>query len=146
MEQRLSIITLGVDNLEAMKSFYTEKFGWSIEAQAKNIAFFKLNGLLLGLYGRKDLAAFTGQWTEGSGFRPFILSYMVASKEKVLQLYEQFLQRGIRVIKEPEQPPFGGYYFLASDIEGNVWEIALNPFMDFDDLGNVLSHQNIDNL
>jgi predicted enzyme related to lactoylglutathione lyase len=127
MEQRLSIITLGVDNLEAMKKFYTEKFGWVIEAQAKDIAFFKLNGLLFGLYGRKDLAAFN-------------------SKEEVQGIYKDFLKRGIKIIKAPQEPPFGGYYFLATDPEENVWEVSLNPFMQLDEKGNVLSHQNIDNL
>jgi uncharacterized protein len=146
MEQRLSIITLGVDNLEAMKKFYTEKFGWTIEAQAKDIAFFKLNGLLFGLYGRKDLASFQGQSPEDSGFKPYTLSYMVSSKEEVQRIYKDFLQRGIKIIKEPEEPSFGGYYFLAADPENNVWEVALNPFMQLDEKGNVLSHQNIDNL
>lgn len=146
MDQRISIITLGADNLEAMKKFYIEKFGWKIEAQAKDIAFFKLNGLLLGLYGRKDLAAFSGKSPEGSGYRPLVIAYMVNSKAEVEDLYNQFKSRGIEIIKEPSTPPIGGYYFLLSDIEGNVWEVAWNPFMVLDETGNVVSHKNIDHL
>jgi hypothetical protein len=52
MEQRLSIITIGCDNLQSMKKFYEEKFGWHPVAENKDILFFKLNGFLFGLYGR----------------------------------------------------------------------------------------------
>src|ERR1700682_6767142 len=77
MEQRLSIITIGADNLQAMKAFYVEKFGWQPVAENKDILFFKLNGLLFGLFGRKDMAKFNGASSEGSGFRPYNLAYMV---------------------------------------------------------------------
>ena len=146
MDQRISIITIGADNLAAMKQFYTEKFGWKIEAQAKDIVFFKLNGLLLGLYGRTDLAIFAGKSPEGNGFRPYTLAYMVNSKDEVENLYNQFTRQEIEIIKKPQTPSFGGYYFLACDIEGNVWEIAWNPFITLDEKGNVHSHKNIDNL
>jgi len=146
MEQRLSIITIGADDLIAMKQFYIEKFGWTIEAQAKDIVFFKLNGFLLGIYGRKDLAAFVGTSAEGSGFRPYTLAYMLNSRSEVESMFQQFKSNGVKIIKAPEEPPFGGYYFLLADIEGNIWEIAHNTFLTFDDKGNVTSHKNIDNL
>ena len=146
MERRLSIVTIGVNSLPAMKEFYTKKFGWEIEARAKDIIFFKLNGLLLGLYGRKDLANFTGRSPEESGFGPYTMAYMVNSKDEVENLYRQFMSGGIEIIKEPQAPSFGGYYFLATDIEGNIWEIAWNPFITLDENGNVTSHKNIDNL
>jgi predicted enzyme related to lactoylglutathione lyase len=146
MDQRISIVTIGADNLTAMKQFYTDKFSWTIEAQAKDIVFFKLNGLLLGLYGRNDLATFTGQSPDGNGFRPFTMAHMVNTKSEVETIYQQFISRGVRIIKAPSAPPFGGYYFLAADIEGNVWEVAWNPLMTLDKTGNVVAHQNIDNL
>jgi catechol 2,3-dioxygenase-like lactoylglutathione lyase family enzyme len=147
MEQRMSIITLGADNLQELKKFYVEKFQWKIEAEAKDIVFFKLNGLLLGLYGKKDLAAFVGSTTEkGSGFRAFTLAYMVQSKAEVEKLYNELKFRGVRIVKEPEVPPIGGYYFLLADSEGNIWEIAYNTFMILDEKGNVIAHKNIDTL
>ena len=146
MDQRISIITIGANDLAAKKKFYSEKFGWKIEAQAKDIVFFKLNGLLLGIYGREDLAKFQGKSPQPEGFRPYSLSYMVNSEQEVNTLYQEFLSKDIKIISTPWSPSFGGYYFFAEDIEGNVWEVALNPFMKLDMHGNVLSHQNIDNL
>lgn len=146
MDQRLSIITLGADNLAVMKQFYVEKFGWKLEAAAKDIAFFRLNGLLLGIYGRKDMAAWIGTSPEGNGFRPYAFAYMVGSKTEVEDIYKEFISKDIKITKEPSEPPFGGYYFLISDIEGNVWEIGYNPLMTLDKKGNVTSHKNIDNL
>ena len=146
MEQRLSIITIGADNLQAMRAFYVEKFGWKPVAENKDILFFKLNGFLFGLYGRKDMAKFNGASPEGSGFRPYNLAYMVDSKQKVVELYELLKSRGVKIIKEPEVPPIGGYYFLIADIEGNIWEIAYNLFMPLDENGNVITHKPIDHL
>jgi uncharacterized protein len=147
MEQRMSIITLGADNLQELKKFYVEKFQWKIEAEATDIVFFKLNGLLLGLYGKKDLATFVGSTTEkGNGFRALTLAYMVQSKAEVEKLYNELKFRGVRIVKEPEVPPIGGYYFLLADSEGNIWEIAYNTFMALDEKGNVIAHKNIDNL
>ncbi|MBW8523856.1 VOC family protein [Chryseobacterium chendengshani] len=146
MKQRASIIMIGVDNLEAMKQFYIEKFEWQIEAQASDIIFFKLNGFLFGLYGRKNLANFVGTTGERSGFKPYLLAYMVSSKLIVKQLYKQLKTRGVQIIGEPEESSFGGYYFLIADVEENVWEIAYNPFIKLDKKGNVVAHQNIDKL
>lgn len=146
MDQRISIITLGVEDLGAMKKFYTEKFGWTIEAQAKDIVFFKLNGLLLGLYGRENMAAAQGKSPKGEGFRPLVIAYMVNDEQTVNEMYKDFKAKGIATLTKPEAPFFGGLFFLAEDIEGNVWEIASNPLMTLDKNGNVTSHKNIDNL
>jgi len=71
---------------------------------------------------------------------------MVNSKSEVENLYEEFKVKGVKIVKGPEAPPFGGYYFLIADSEGNTWEIAYNTLMIFDENGNVTAHQNIDNL
>lgn len=145
MEQRLSIITLGADDLRAMRNFYVDKFGWTPVAENPDIVFFKLNGLLLGLYGRKELAEFGGTTPEGSGFRSFVLAYMVDSKQKVEALYQQLKSKGVKIVKEPSEPPIGGYCFLLQDIEGNIWEVAYNLFISLDKEGNVITHTSIDN-
>ena len=146
MDQRLSIITIGADSLPAMRAFYIEKFGWEPVAENKDILFFKLNGFLFGLYGRKDMAKFVGASPEGSGFRPYNLAYMVDSKQKEVELYQLLKSRGVKIIKEPEVPAIGGYYFLIADIEGNIWEIAYNLFIPLDEKGNVITHNPIDHL
>ena len=146
MEQRLSIITLGAVDLQAMKNFYIDKFGWTPVAENTDIVFFKLNGLLFGLYGRKELAEFSGTTPEGTGFRCFTLAYMVDSKQKVETLYQQLKDKGVKIVKEPTVPPIGGCYFMFQDIEGNIWEIAYNLFIPLDEKGNVITHTSIDNL
>src|SRR5579863_8537796 len=120
MRQRLSIITIGVDSLQAMRNFYVEKFGWKPVAENHEIVFFKLNGFLFGLYPAKKLADFANTSPEKTGFRPFTLAYMVDSKQKVIDLYNIMKGRGVKIIKEPQVPPIGGYYFLMADMEGNV--------------------------
>ncbi len=143
MDQRLSIITIGVDSLQAMRNFYIEKFGWKPVAENEDIVFFKLNGFLFGLYPAKKLADFAATSPEKTGFRPFTLAYMVDSEQKVIDLYNLMKGRGVKIMKEPQVPPIGGYYFLMADIEGNIWEVAYNLFMPLDEKGNVITHKHI---
>lgn len=147
MEQRLSIITIGAENLQAMRNFYVEKFGWKTVAENKDIVFFKLNGFLFGLYGRKEMAAFNNTSPEGSGFRPYNLAYMVKSRKEVEDIYAAVKSKGIRIVQEPKVPPvIGGYYFLMADVEGNIWEVAYNELIPLDENGNVITHKPIDHL
>lgn len=146
MQQRLSVITLGVEDLQAMRNFYTEKFGWETVAENKDIVFFKLNGFLFGLYGRKEMAEAAGASPEGTGFRPLTLAYMVESKKEVEDLYTSLKSKGVKIVREPEVPPIGGYYFLMADPEGNIWDIAHNLFIPLDENGNVITHKSIDHL
>ncbi len=73
MEQRLSVITIGADDLSAMNAFYTNVLGWKPEAENKEIVFFKMNGFMFSLFGRKQLAKNLGISYEASGFHSFIL-------------------------------------------------------------------------
>jgi uncharacterized protein len=146
MDQRLSVITLGAQNLPAMRRFYVEKFGWEPIAENKDIIFFKLNGFLFSLYGRKELGEFANAPAEGSGFRGFVLAYMVDSKQKVEELYTLFKSKGVKILKEPMAPSFGGYCFLMADLEDNIWEVSWNIFIPLDERGNVITHKPIDHL
>jgi catechol 2,3-dioxygenase-like lactoylglutathione lyase family enzyme len=147
MNQRMSIITIGTDNLQAMRQFYVEKFGWQPVAENKDIIFFKLNGFLLGLFGRKEMATFNNTSPEGSGFRPYNLAYMVNTKEEVEQIYADLKAKGVTIVQEPKVPPvLGGYYFLFKDVEGNIWEVAYNPYIPIGEDGNVITHKSIDHL
>jgi uncharacterized protein len=146
MDQRLSVLTIGADNLAAMRAFYVEKFGWTPVAENKDIIFFKLNGFLFSLYGSKDLFAHAGKPVKDKAGGSFTMAYMVNSQEEVSQLYAVLKEKGVKIIKEPVSPPFGGYFFLLEDIEGNVWEVAYNPFIPIDKDGQVITHKNIDHL
>ncbi len=148
MEQRLSVVTLGVEDLPAMRQFYTDKLGWQPAAAGGDIVFFKLNGLLLSLYDRKQLAAFMNLPLPGSpiGFRGFTLAYNVNTAAEVLDLYQSLHTKGVKILKEPFKPPFGGTIFCFADIEENSWEVAYNPFVPLDGQGNVITHYPIDHL
>ena len=69
MQQRLSFLTIGVNDLEQMKNFYIEKFGWQPMKDNDGIVFFKLNGFILGLFPANELAEDIGISQDGSGFK-----------------------------------------------------------------------------
>src|SRR5690606_23190863 len=145
MEQRISVLTIGADDLNAMKNFYGQVLGCATVAENKDIAFYKLNGFLLSICDRKMLADFIGVDHMGQGFRSVTIGYNVDSKAEVFELYEH-LKGKVKILKEPTEPPFGGLFFYFSDIEGNVIEIAQNAFITLDIDHNVIDHKPIDHL
>lgn len=139
MEQRVSIIGLGVDDFQKSNQFYEEVFGWEkLPSSNENISFFQLNGLLLSLYPREKLAEDAQVSAEGSGFKSFSLAYNAKSEEEVNQLFETLSAKGAKIVKQPEKVFWGGYSGYIADPDDNLWEIAFNPFMQFDENGNVL--------
>ena len=148
MQQRLSILTLKVHDLPAMQRFYTQLFGWKPAAANRDIAFFQLNGFLLSLYGDPELAAYPNLPLTGgrAGSRGFTMAYNVSSVQGVQELYEHFLRKGVRILKEPFAPPYGGRMFSFADPEENEWEVAYNPYIPLDEQGNAVTHLPIDHL
>ena len=146
MEQRLSVITIGVDDLALQRAFYTERLEWKPVAENKDIVFFRLNGLLFSLFHRKALAQGSGINDTGSGFRSLTLSQNVPHKSQVDELYETLKGRGVKILTPPSPTPFGGYYFTFADAESNVLEVAYNPYTPLDEAGNVRTHLSIDDL
>ncbi|TGN13199.1 VOC family protein [Leptospira ilyithenensis] len=143
LKERISIITIGVKNLQNIRNFYEEKFGWIPVAANKDIIFFRLNGLLLSFYPSKDLASGAGKENNSSDFKHFTLAYNVDSKEEVDVLYNHLKKAEVSITKSPEETFFGAYIFYFEDIESNLWEIAYNPMIELDPSGNVVSHQDI---
>ncbi|GAB3702108.1 VOC family protein [Spirosoma flavus] len=146
MDQRLSVITLGTDDLAAMKNFYSETLGWQTEAENKDIVFYKMNGFLFSLFDRKSLAQGAGVSATGNGFRALTVSYNVNSKEEVDVLFDELHAKRVKILAEPQDTPFGGYFFCFADVEDNVLEVAYNPYIPLDENGNVITHKNIDDL
>jgi len=146
MNQRLSVITLGTHNLSAMKSFYSDKLGWKTVAENKDIVFYKMNGFLFSLFSRNSLATGAGVSAKGDGFRSFVLAYNVNSKQEVDGLFDELKAKDIKILKEPQDTSFGGYFFYFVDIEDNVLEVAYNPYVLLDDAGNIVTHKSIDHL
>jgi uncharacterized protein len=145
MEQRISVLTIGANDLNAMKKFYGQTLGWTVVAENKDIIFYKLNGFLLSICDRKMLADFIGVDPNGQGFRSVTIGHNVNSKEEVLELYDQ-LKGKVKILKEPTVPPFGGLFFYFTDIEGNILEIAQNSFITLDKDRNAVDHKPIDHL
>ncbi len=145
MEQRISVLTIGANDLSAMKIFYGQILGWKTVAENKDIVFYQLNGLLLSICDRKILADFIGVDPKGQGFRSITIGHNVDTKEEVLKLYDR-LKDKVKILKEPTEPPFGGLFFYFTDIEGNIIEIAQNPFITLDNNKNAIGHRPIDSL
>lgn len=139
MEQRLTLITLGVKDLEKMRLFYQHTFGWKpLENSNENVVFFQLNGIQLGLFGWKDLADDANVNSTGNGFKGFSLAQNLSSKKEVDQLFKNLRSRGATITKNPSETFWGGYSGYIADPEHNLWEIAYNPFMEYDESGNVI--------
>ncbi len=139
MEQRVTIIGLGVSDLEVSNKFYKEKFGWKLMASSnESISFFQLNGILLSLYPRAKLAEDAQVSPEGSGFRGVTLAYNTSSKKEVDSLFEDFESKDVQIIKQPEEVFWGGYSGYIADPDDHLWEIAFNPFLALDGQGNTI--------
>tara|TARA_R110002049_G_scaffold102775_8_gene248742 strand:- start:268 stop:693 length:426 start_codon:yes stop_codon:yes gene_type:complete len=139
MEQRLTIITLGVKDLKVASAFYEEKFGWKkMKSSNEFINFFQLNGILLSLYPKKKLAEDATVSFNENGFKGFTLAYNARSKEEVDKLVEILENRGVKIIKKPKDAFWGGYSSYVCDPDENLWEIAFNPFLPLDEKGNVI--------
>lgn len=143
MEQRISVLTIGAENLKAMRNFYANVLGWVSVAENKDIVFYRLNGFLLSICKRKMLADFIGVEANGHGFRSLTVGYNVQRKAEVLKFYNQ-LKDKVTILKEPTEPPFGGLFFYFADPEGNIIEIAQNPYITLDEVKNAIDHKPID--
>ncbi len=136
MEQRISLITLGVSDLATARAFY-EALGWRGQ-QAQDTVFFQAGGSALVLWGRVDLAADSGVEDGGSdGFGGVALAHNVRSRDEVDQIVEAARSAGAAVTREPAETFYGGYAACFSDLDGHVWEIAHNPGFPLDEDGNL---------
>ncbi len=139
MEQRLTIVGLGVNSLELSSRFYEEKFGWKkMKSSNDGISFFQLNGILLSLYPREKLAEDATVSAEGNGFKGFTLAFNTRTKEEVDTLIETLETKGVKIVKRPEAVFWGGYSSYIADPDDNLWEIAFNPFLPLDEHGNTI--------
>ena len=130
MEQRITFITLGVNNLQTSIDFYENKFGWKRSTMSTgDIVFFELNGFSLSLYPREELAKDATVDSSGNGFKGFTLAHNVGSEKEVDELIDDLRKKGVKIVKEPQKVFWGGYSSYVADPDGNLWEIAFNPFL-----------------
>ena len=138
VDQRLSIVTLGVDNLPRARAFY-EALGWRVasEENADSIVCFTLNGIGFALYPRtmliKDIGTESGG---GSATGAVTLAYNVRTREDVAAALDEAERAGGTIVKQAQDVFWGGYSGYFKDPDGHLWEVAWNPFSPLDDDGN----------
>lgn len=127
MEQRLSLITLGVADIERSREFY-ERLGWRRSmVAAEGVVFFQAGGMGLALYPRDELAKDATVSPEGHGFSGISLAYNARSREEVDAVLAQAQGAGAKILKPAEEAFWGGYSGYFSDPDGFLWEVAWNP-------------------
>lgn len=141
MEQRLSVITLGVGDLERARAFYEGTLGWTPTGEAESLAFYNVGGFILALYPHEELASDMGPRgpAPAGPYRGFTLALNLGSRAEVDLLFAELKARGVQVIKPPEDAFWGGYSGYFTDVEGNAWEVAHNPFWTLDQRGRPIA-------
>jgi catechol 2,3-dioxygenase-like lactoylglutathione lyase family enzyme len=127
MEPRISIITLGVEDLEVAIRFYRDGLGLPLRDGPAGIAFFETSGTWLGLFPREALAKDAETNAQGSGFRGFSLAHNVRTREEVDQLLAQAAAAGGTIAKPAHEASWGGYSGYFRDPDDFLWEVAWNP-------------------
>lgn len=127
MNPRISMITLGVRDMEASVRFYEKGLGLPRMESPPSVAFFTLNGSWLGLYGREALAEDAGVAATEPGFPGFSLAHNVTSEEEVDAVVAQAVAAGATLVKQPQKVFWGGYSGYFADPDGYLWEVAHNP-------------------
>lgn len=136
MQQRVSLITLGVTDLARARQFYTS-LGWRpATSPADDVVFFQAGGLVVGLWGRAALADDSAVQDTG-GWGGVTLAYNVRSPAEVDEAIEEARAAGARIGREPADTPWGGYSGVFIDPDGHPWEVAHNPAWPLLDDGSV---------
>jgi predicted lactoylglutathione lyase len=136
MEQRLSLVTLGVTDLARAKAFY-ERLGWQTgAAPADDVVFFQAGGMILALWGRHQLADDSCVEDRG-GWGGVTLAYNARSPEEVDAVIAEAERAGATIPRRGAPTFWGGYSGVFIDPEGHPWEVAHNPHWTIEEDGSV---------
>ncbi|MGA2691875.1 MAG: VOC family protein [Opitutaceae bacterium] len=130
MKPKISLITLGVGDLQASLKFYRDGLGFFPQGDTNEIGILKLDGVWLSLYPRESLAKDATVPSEGSGFHGFTLAHNVKSKAEVDEVLAFAVKAGARLVKPAQDVFWGGYSGYFADPDGFLWEVAWNPLFD----------------
>ena len=126
MQQRVSLVTLGVSDLQRARTFY-EALGWTTIAEpGDDVVFFQAGCMIVSLWSRSELAADSGV-EDGGGWGGITLAHNVGSPEEVDRVVEEARAAGARVAREGAETFWGGYSGVFVDPDGHAWEVAHNP-------------------
>ena len=128
MQQRITLVTLGVTDLDVARRFYLDGLGWRALLDAGEAVFLQVGpGLVLSLYGRRDLARDAGTAAGPVEPPPVTLAHNVDSEEDVARVVAAMRAAGGVVVAEPTRASWGGVTAYVADPDGFRWEIAHNP-------------------
>jgi catechol 2,3-dioxygenase-like lactoylglutathione lyase family enzyme len=135
MEQRLSLVTLGVADLTRARAFY-ERLGWTRTGADEDVVFFQSDGMVLALWGRAQLAEDSAVQDSG-GWGGVTLAQNVRSPAEVDAVLAEARAAGAGIGREGAETFWGGYSGVFIDPDGHPWEVAHNPFWTIGDDGSV---------
>ena len=137
MEQRISLVTLGVADVAKSRQFY-ERLGWTVSpVGGGEVAFFQAGGLVFGLFGAKPLAEDSGIPAGDPTKITFSLAHNVRTREEVDLTLAEAERAGARITKPAEEKFWGGYSGYFTDPDGHPWEIAWAPGFEIKEDGSI---------
>lgn len=123
----ISLVTLGVADVAVSRAFY-ERLGFQASGlDSADVAFFDMNGVVLGLFGRSSLAEDAGVANDGAGFRGVACAFNVASETTVDEALAHAQACGAEIVQPARTVFWGGYSGYFADPDGHLWEVAYNP-------------------
>ena len=136
MEQRVSLVTLGVTDLARSREFY-EALGWTAApSPADDVVFFQSGGMVVGLWSRAELAVDSAV-ADGGGWGGITLAHNVRSPAEVDAVIEEARAAGATIGREPAETFWGGYSGVFIDPDAHPWEVAHNPGWPLDADGSI---------
>lgn len=140
MKQRINLLTIGVNDLKRSMEFYQNGMGWQTkgivgtEFENGAVVMFELvNGTMLCLYERKNLAWDSKLALQAESATEFSIGYFVNSKKEVDAIMEQAKKAGAKITKPTQNAFWGGYHGYFQDRDGHLWEIGYNPSWKVDE-------------
>ncbi|WP_295813033.1 VOC family protein [uncultured Nitratireductor sp.] len=136
MQQQISVITLGISDLDRSRRFYVDGFGWTPVYENAQIVFYQMNGFMLGTFLKASLET---DMNRAGLLQPgaFSLAHNVEEKDDVAPLMERLAKAGGTIIRPADAPPHGGFRGYVTDPDDHAWEIAWNPAWAIDERGLV---------
>ena len=137
MEPRLTLVTLGVSDMARSRAFY-EALGFKASsASQESVTFFGAGGVVLGLFGRSELAGDAKIADSAPGFSGVALAHNARSEAEVEQVLAEAVVAGAKLLKPGQKVFWGGYSGYFADPDGHLWEVAFNPFFPIDAAGRI---------